>query len=278
MHDRPTRSQQFQPAPSSFVSQEAKNTMTTTFRHFSRVFMGLVLLSMAGAASAQWEVVDKDLNTKTKEIQDSLKLGKKPKDKDSGTEVDKPKEELKVVPDDYGIADCSSTTAGTPVATQQKEACELIQRTRNSRYNYMVAMYDITKKRLERLRKIEQERTAIKDTELGKLEDNTNKLIALKALMDIDRQQMESAMFAYQTRLGFLTKQQDAQAWAAMRGKKALSGDPSSQGGVGSFFESLGNTLGDFGKSVVAGVAMKAALDSVRSDKPRDMKPMELGN
>ncbi len=53
----------------------------------------------------------------------------------------------------------------------------------------MVAMYDITKKRLERLRKIEQERTAIKDTELGKLEDNTNKLIALKALMDIDRQQ-----------------------------------------------------------------------------------------
>ncbi len=278
MHDRPTRSQQFQPAPSSFVSQEAKNTMTTTFRHFSRVFMGLVLLSMAGAASAQWEVVDKDLNTKTKEIQDSLKLGKKPKDKDSGTEVDKPKEELKVVPDDYGIADCSSTTAGTPVATQQKEACELIQRTRNSQYNYMVAMYDITKKRLERLRKIEQERTAIKDTELGKLEDNTNKLIALKALMDIDRQQMESAMFAYQTRLGFLTKQQDAQAWAAMRGKKALSGDPSSQGGVGSFFESLGNTLGDFGKSVVAGVAMKAALDSVRSDKPRDMKPMELGN
>ena len=163
------------------------------------------------------------------------------------------------------------------MATQQKEGCELIQRTRNSQYNYMVAMYDITKKRLERLRKIEQERTEIKDTELGKLEDNTNKLIALKTLMDIDRQQMESAMFAYQTRLGFLTKQQDAQAWAAMRGKKAPSGDPSSQGGVGSFFESLGNTLGDFGKSVVAGVAMKAALDSVRSDKPNDMKPLELG-
>ncbi|MCF5973588.1 hypothetical protein L2215_17575, partial [Xanthomonas perforans] len=104
--------------------------------------MGLVLFCMAGAASAQWEVVDKDLNTKVKEIQNSLKLGKKPKDKDSGTEVDKPKEEIKVVPDDYGIADCSSTTAGTPVATQQKEGCELIQRTRNSQYNYMVAMYD----------------------------------------------------------------------------------------------------------------------------------------
>ncbi|ETC82612.1 type IV secretion system protein VirB5 [Xanthomonas hortorum pv. carotae str. M081] len=269
--------QEIHPATYPSVSQEAKNTMTTKFRHFSRVFTGLVLLCMAGAASAQWEVVDKDLNKKVEEVQDSLKLGKKPKDKDSGTEVDKPKEEIKVVPDDYGISDCSSTTAGTPVATQQKEGCELIQRTRNSQYNYMVAMYDITTKRLERLRKIEQERTEIKDNELGKLEDNTNKLIALKTLMDIDRQQMESAMFAYQTRLGFLTKQQDAQAWAAMRGKKAPSGDPSSQGGVGSFFESLGNTLGDFGKSVVAGAAMKVALDSVRSDRPRDMKPLELG-
>ncbi len=276
MHSQSRHAKRFHTAPSLFVSQEAKNTMTTKFRHFSRIFMGLVLLSMAGAASAQWEVVDKDLNTKTKEIQDSLKLGKKPKDKDSGTEVDKPKEEIKVVPDDYGIADCSSTTAGTPVATQQKEGCELIQRTRNSQYNYMVAMYDITKKRLERLRKIEQERAAIKDTELGKLEDNTNKLIALKTLMDIDRQQMESAMFAYQTRLVFLTKQQDAQAWAAMRGKKAPSGDPSSQG-AGSFFENLGSTLADFGTSVVAGGVMKVALDSVRSDKPRDMKPLELG-
>lgn len=251
--------------------------MATKFRYFSCVFMGLVLFCMAGAASAQWEVVDNDLNGKVKEIQDSLKLGgKKPKDKDSGTEVDKPKEEIKVVPDDYGISDCSSTTAGTPVATQQKEGCELIQRTRNSQYNYMVAMYDITTKRLERLRKIEEERAKIKDNELGKLEDNTNKLIALKTLMDIDRQQMESAMFAYQTRLGFLIKQQDAQAWAAMRGKKAPSGDPSSQG-AGSFFENLGSTLADFGTSVVAGGVMKAALDSVRSDKPRDMKPLELG-
>ncbi|MBV6748594.1 hypothetical protein A11K_022595, partial [Xanthomonas vasicola pv. vasculorum NCPPB 890] len=71
-------------------------------------------------------------------------------------------------------------------------------------------------------------------------------------------------------------KQQDAQAWAAMRGKKAPSGDPSSQG-AGSFFENLGSTLADFGTSVVAGGVMKAALDSVRSDKPRDMKPLELG-
>ncbi|MEB1849515.1 hypothetical protein ABQF09_23290, partial [Xanthomonas campestris pv. campestris] len=68
--------------------------MATKFRHFSRVFTGLVLLCMAGAASAQWEVVDKDLNKKVEEVQDSLKLGKKPKDKDSGTEVDKPKEEI----------------------------------------------------------------------------------------------------------------------------------------------------------------------------------------
>ncbi|UNT99598.1 hypothetical protein KBQ49_02505 [Xanthomonas translucens pv. translucens] len=62
-------------------------------------------------------------------------------------------------------------------------------------------MYDITDKRLGRLREIERARQSIKPEEIGKLEDNTNKLIALKTLMDIDRQQTEAAMFAYEKRL-----------------------------------------------------------------------------
>ncbi|AOD18048.1 putative type IV secretion system VirB5 protein [Xanthomonas fragariae] len=62
---------QVHPATHPLVSQEAKNTMTTRFRQFSRVCAGLVLLCLAGAASAQWEVVDKALNKKAEAILNS---------------------------------------------------------------------------------------------------------------------------------------------------------------------------------------------------------------
>ena len=77
----------------------------------------------------------------------------------------------------------------------------MTQRTRNAQYNYMLAMNEITAKRLERLRTIEEERKKIGDQKIGELESNTNKLLALRAMMDIDRQQRESARCAYDQRI-----------------------------------------------------------------------------
>ncbi|MFA0925286.1 hypothetical protein ACDH50_20415, partial [Xanthomonas fragariae] len=76
--------------------------MTTRFRYFSRVVTGLVLLCMAGTASAQWEVVDKGL-IKTQSV------GKGDGEESSGKEVEKPKEALKKVADDFGVAGCASS-------------------------------------------------------------------------------------------------------------------------------------------------------------------------
>ncbi|MBV6744289.1 hypothetical protein [Xanthomonas vasicola] len=272
MHSQSRHAKQFHTAPSSFVSQEAKNTMATKFRHFSQVFMGLVLLSMAGAASAQWEVIDNKLNGTTEKILNNQTVGKGEGKESSGKEVEKPKETLKKVADDEGVAACSASTSGTPVSDSQRESCELIQRTRNSQFNYMVAMYEITTKRLERLRTIEEERKKIGDQKIGELESNTNKLLALKAMMDIDRQQMESAMFAYEKRLAALTELQTGAAKAAMAGKEPPKGD-----GSGSWLPSwIPADLLSIGKTLVAGAVMKGAFKAIKSDTPAGMERLEI--
>ena len=255
---------QVHPAIHPLVSQEAKNTMTTRFRQFSRVVTGLVLLCMAGTASAQWEVVDKGL-IKTQSV------GKGDGEESSGKEVEKPKEALKKVADDFGVAGCASSTSGTPVSDVQKQVCELTQRTRNAQFNYMVAMNEITIERLKRLRKIEKNRTEIKDEQIGLLESNTNKLLALKAMMEIDRQQMESAMFAYDRRLAYLTDKQTGAALAAMSGK-----DPPKAEDDSSWFSWIPADLLSLGKTLAAGAVMGRALEAIKTDAPSDMRKLKI--
>lgn len=247
-----------------------------SFNRF-RIIVAVVALGALApvTALAQWEVIDNKqieenekntdkLKDKLDEIRKANLVGAKDKDNASGEEVEKPKEKLVKREDNEGVSTCASTTSGTSVSTEQQKTCELIQRTRNSQYNYMVAMYDITAKRLERLRAIEKERQNIKPEEIGKLEDNTNKLIALKTLMDIDRQQTESAMFAYEKRLAFLSEIQSAGARAAMTGQTPPSAEGT--GGGGLFPGWTG--LGDIASKVIGGTVMAGALQTAKSSKP----------
>ncbi|CAD0338051.1 hypothetical protein ABQW67_03800 [Xanthomonas hortorum] len=263
--------QQIHPATYPSVSQEAKNTMTTKFRHFSRIVTGLVLLCMAGAASAQWEVIDNKLIDEAEKIRKTQSVGKGDGEESSGKEVEKPKEALKKVADDFGVAGCASSTSGTPVSDVQKQVCELTQRTRNAQFNYMVAMNEITTERLKRLRKIENDRADIKDEQIGLLESNTNKLLALKAMMDIDRQQMESAMFAYDRRLAYLTDKQTGAALAAMSGK-----DPPKAEDDSSWFSWIPADLLSLGKTLAAGAVMGGALEAIKTDAPSDMRKLKI--
>ncbi len=238
---------------------------------------------LPATALAQWEVIDREqikqnekntdtLDKKLDKIREDNQIGKAGGEKSSGEEVEKPKEKLEKIDDNYGVSDCASTTSGTPVSTEQQQTCELIQKTRNSQFNYMVAMYDITAKRLERLRAIEKERQQINETQIGKLEDNTNKLIALKALMDIDRQQTEAAMFAYEKRLSYLNQVQSAGAWAAMNGKKAPSATNTGGGGL---FEGFSG-LSDFASKLVGGAVMGGALQAVKTSQPDRFKRLSI--
>lgn len=226
-------------------------------------------------AFAQWEVVDDKANTKLENLDKIRKqnlIGDKEKDNASGEEVEKPKEKLVKRNDDEGVSQCAKSTSGTSVSSEQQKTCEIITRTRNSQYNYMVAMYDITAKRLERLRAIEKERQGIKSEEIGKLEDNTNKLIALKTLMDIDRQQTESAMFAYEKRLAFLNDVQSAGARAAMTGQTPPSAEGTSGGGLFPGWTGLG----DIASKVIGGAVMTGALETAKSSKPDGFQKLNI--
>lgn len=130
----------------------------------------------------------------------------------------------------------------TPVATEQLEICREIVRTSNSQYNYAVTMYEVTQDRTERLREIEQERAALSQQDQGKLQDNTNKLLALQALIQIDAQQAQTNLNAYDKRLRYLNEQQVFYTRKAMQTESSLLGD------------------------IVAGATLKVALDAVRSD------------
>ncbi|MET7140467.1 hypothetical protein M3S04_17615 [Xanthomonas sp. PPL139] len=260
--------------------------MNKTMKSSSRVHVvgAIALLTLLPAtAFAQWKVVDNKqieenktntntLDQKLDKIREDHQVGKAEKERSSGEEVEKPKEKLVKVDDNYGVSDCAAKTSGTPVSQEQQQTCELIQRTRNSQFNYMVAMYDITEKRLQRLRDLEQQRASISKEQIGLLEDNTNKLIALRALMDIDRQQTEAAMFAYEKRLSYLTQVQSAGAWAAMNGKKAPSATTTGGGGL---FEGFSG-LSDFASKLVGGAVMGGALQLAKSNRPDGFKQLSI--
>ncbi|WP_108796702.1 hypothetical protein, partial [Xanthomonas fragariae] len=163
-------------------------------------------------------------------------------------------------------------STGKALCGSQKESCELVQRMLNAQYNYVVAMYEITNERLKRLRKIEKNRQEIGGQNIGLLESNTNQLLALKAMMEIDRQQMESAMFAYDKRVAYLTGQQTAAAKAAMAGKEA----PNTNNRPFWIPTWVPDNLLNLGQTIVAGVAMEVAFKAIKSKKPDGMRELAI--
>jgi len=79
----------------------------------------------------------------------------------------------------------------------------------------------MTSSRESDLKSLIAARQALQSEDFGKLEDNTNKMIALRAQMDIDRQQMESINNAYTLRLNYLQGQQTQLAQAANSGNSS---------------------------------------------------------
>lgn len=158
------------------------------------------------------------------------------------------------------IAECKA------LPPEQLAGCEEIAKTEDAQSQYMKTMYENTATRDQRLRDILTERDNIDDSSshLGQLEDNTNKLVALYDLMSLDRQQMESTNYAYETRLRYLRANQTKLANAAATGKKP--GSPSI----------LGVDLGQIATAVATGVALKTALDVVQKSKPEGMRTLSI--
>lgn len=159
------------------------------------------------------------------------------------------------------IARCGGTRA------EQKAICQEIVRTENAQFIYNVRFHEMAAERLERLREIEEERQALGDSpqNYGKLQDNTNKLLALNTRMALDNAQMESATQAYSARLAFLKNYQ------AQKTREQMSGRASGAGGGGLFDIDLGS----LGGAVVGGVVLKGALETQQSSEPEGYKRMD---
>lgn len=147
---------------------------------------------------------------------------------------------------------------------QQKAICEEIVKTENAQFIYMVKFHEMAAERLERLDAIEQEREQLGEDpkNYGKLQDNTNKLLALNTRMSLDTVQMESAMNAYEARLAYLRALQAQKTTEALAGK--------STGGDSPFGD-----IGDIAGALIDGATLKAALNGLQSDTPEGFRDME---
>ena len=223
----------------------------------------LVLASLLcmGGVQAQWKVVDDagnqhlqkiradlgekngNVNKNLANLYDQQKLGTA---KSAGAIAKDPEELLDTSNPSsvmIGVDDRCPATLAQGVPQQQHQICQELVKTELAQYRYSLQMYQQAKDRHARLQEIENERSHLNAEDQGKLQDNSNKLLALISLMEIDRQQQKTYMDAYEARLRYLHAAQD------LLTQQALAGN------------------GSIWSGVVGGVAIKEALDSVKSKR-----------
>ncbi|SDY44857.1 hypothetical protein SAMN04487939_102189 [Lysobacter sp. yr284] len=237
-------------------------------RFVALVFAGALACGPALAQSA-WEVHDKHANDHLAEIEKRIgddgtvngnlkKLAKIGGSGKSGDDAKEPEEKLNPAqPSDQvnkTVNDrCPSPGAAAGAAQQQWQLCQEIVKTELAQYKYSMTMYQLARTRQQRLQEIERERGDLGADEQGKLQDNTNKLLALLSRMEADRQQGRAYMDAYTARLAYLRAVRDMLSNEVLRGKDG--------GGSG------GGSAGRVAAGVVGIATMKAALDAVKSKR-----------
>lgn len=258
-------------------------------RIFNRVlarcpgFHALLILSFAWfvpSANAQWSVVDREANGTLGEAKKKLddidrnlestneQLGSRAegggasinKNLDSlnkrlelgapnaaaspGLRVEDPKQPWVMLSLDLGAEQCDQ------IAASQQAFCTELVRTRNAHYMYMKVMFDNSATRNQRLKDLVDARLSFQATDFGRLQDNTNQMIALQTLIALDQQQMESVNHAYRSRIDYLNRQITNEAHAATSGKSVNSG--------------LDGMIGSIVSGIAGGAALKAALNLSR--------------
>lgn len=229
------------------------------------LLLGAHTLPVHAQVGGPWQVIDNDANKQLEKTNSKLDaIDKKLKSmqtlgsyKQLGDRAADPGVPLASQALTEGIEACNNVTEN------QRDVCREIIKTRNAQMDYMTVMYKLASQtRNQQLTDIQDERRRIAATDYGKLQDNTNKLIALQTQMEIDRQQMQAAMYAYDTRLAYLRESQAKSASNMLAGKSENSG-------------LIGDFLKEIGGSLITGAALKAALEAQRSDRPAGMRTLD---
>ncbi len=201
--------------------------------------VALVALGGAGPAQADWKVKDETL---IKDSKDQWKTENEQRDslrrigayQSAGEKLEEPKDD-EVLPKDRPSETvdldvskrCKEPDKKEGVAGQQYNLCQEIVKTERAQYTYSMKVYENTKKRYEAFDRIQKEREKIGENDAGKLADNTNKLLALLTLMEIDKQQHDTYMAAYSARLHYLNKSVEELT------RQTIGGDPGAKKSFG---------------------------------------------
>jgi len=247
-----------------------------THRHIV-IAMLVMGLGAAPSVQAQWRVIDRDANSKPQDMngrigttsatgngngtvngnlrelyQQQVFESFNGNNEDSKA-APEPEEKLQhAQPTQSGVnmnADNRCKQAASGIAQQQYQLCREIVNTELAKYNYSLKMYEVTTQRQRYLDELKRQRGSIQSHEVGKLQDNTNRILLLMSQMEIDRQQQQTYMDAYVARIGFLQEASKTLAQQALEGK----GD---SGGGG-----LGGAIG----GAVGIATLKAALELAQS-------------
>jgi hypothetical protein len=246
-------------------------------RHIATALL-VVGLGVAAGAQAQWRVVDNAANTKLqdmngrigttsangngngtvngnlRELYQQQVFESFNGNNDDSKAAPEPEEKLQhAQPTQSGVNmnaenRCKQATSG--VAQQQYQLCREIVNTELAKYNYSLKMYEVTTQRQRYLDELKRQRGNIRSHEVGKLQDNTNRILLLMSQMEIDRQQQQTYMDAYVARIGYLQEASKTLSQQALEGK----GNTSGPGGLG----------GLIGGAVGIGT-LKLALDAAQS-------------
>lgn len=209
--------------------------------------LGVMAVLVTGAASADWRVYDDNVERVLEQIRDdhigkdggtvtthlknvndrlSIKGDEFKAGGDDDSKPVQPKESDDRLTDkakptaatDVALADRCPPRSGGGIPAQQYKVCEETYKTEIARYRFSLEMYDLAEKRNKKLQEIIAERNALNEKDFGKMEENTNKLVALQAQMDNDRDRYNSYMHAYQARMDHLVKTKELLAEQAMNG------------------------------------------------------------
>lgn len=206
--------------------------------------LGIATLLMTSAASADWRVYDDNVErvlqdirdnyiqrdggsvtTHLKNLNDKLKVdqsanGQTPEmiPEPTGDEkLDQQNPTTSSGVDMAGRCPGGLTTAG--IAAEQNKICQEMVRSELAMYRFSMRMFERAKENYDRLKEIEDQRRSIGENDYADLQDNSNKLLALTALMDNDRDRYRTYMSAYEARIEHLQKASD------LLSRKAINGD-----------------------------------------------------
>lgn len=135
------------------------------------------------------------------------------------------REKLQVRPINHGVSErCGDKPASNPVGTEQLHKCIAIVQAENRRYNATVKMLEDVEKRDKELQAAIAERKSIGQDEKGKLESNTNRILAIQTQQQNDVQNASNLLSAYDATLRSLREDQVQTANLALSGRNSLVG------------------------------------------------------